>query len=93
MPPAGPTLPWWPTSNGEDVGGGAADSDDTPYFLASTDLPGGRLGVIVDTGAWTNLWGLHFAQRLANKAIQANLQPTEERLRQPLYVAGVGSGS
>ena len=86
-------LPWWPTSNGEDVGGGAAGSDETPYYLASTDLPGGRLGVIVDTGAWTNLWGLHFAQRLANKAVQANLQPTEERLRQPLYVAGVGSGS
>ena len=93
MPPAGPTLPWWPTSNWADVDGGAVGSEDTPYYLASTDLPGGRLGVIVDTGAWTNLWGLHFAQRLANKAIAANLQPTEERLRQPLYVAGVGSGS
>ena len=89
-----PALPWWPTNSGTDVGiGDASGTEDTPYYLASTDLPGGRLGVIVDTGAWTNLWGLRFAMRLAHKAKQAALQPTEERLRTPLYVAGVGSGS
>ena len=86
-----PSLPWWPTSNGDLSS--AAWSEDTPYYLASTDLPGGRLGVIVDTGAWTNLWGLHVAQRLACKAHQAGLTPTQERLRNPLCVAGVGNGS
>ena len=87
--------PWWPTSSGTEVGvaSSAGGSDDTPYYLASTDLPGGRLGVIVDTGAWTNLWGLHFAQRLAVKAHRASLTPTSEQLRSPLYVAGVGNGS
>ena len=89
-----PALPWWPTNSGTDVGiSDASGTEDTPYYLASTDLPGGRLGVIVDTGAWTNLWGLRFAMRLAHKAKQAALQPSEERLRTPLYVAGVGSGS
>ena len=88
-----PALPWWPTNSGTDVISDASGTEDTPYYLASTDLPGGRLGVIVDTGAWTNLWGLHFAQRLAYKAQQAALQPKEERLRTPLYVAGVGNGS
>ena len=89
-----PALPWWPAV-GEGSGGGNAATapDDTPYYLASTDLPDGRLGVIVDTGAWTNLWGLHFAQRLAHRAMQSQLQPTEQRLRSPLYVAGVGNGS
>ena len=100
MPPPWPTPPnfhgpWWPTSSGTEVGvaSGAGGADDTPYYLASTDLPGGRLGVIVDTGAWTNLWGLHFAQRLAVKAHHASLTPTSEQLRTPLYVAGVGNGS
>ena len=36
---------------------------------------------------------MNFALRLAYKAQQAALQPKEERLRTPLYVAGVGSGS
>ena len=93
MPPTPPTLPWWPTSSGEGISGSATGSEDTPYYLASTDLPGGRLGVIVDTGAWTNLWGLHFSQRLAARAIQAQLRPTQERLSRPLHVAGVGNGS
>ena len=52
MPPA---LPWWPTSGDGDSGVSNAASSDTPYFLAGTDLSGGRLGVIVDTGAWANL--------------------------------------
>ena len=61
--------------------------------LASTDLPGGRLGVIVDTGAWTNLWGKNFAHRLVHKAKPYGLTASQNRLRQPLYIAGVGSGS
>ena len=93
-------LPWWPTTRSvtrywRDVGSWwpTGSNGDTPYYLASTDLPGGRIGVIVDTGAWTNLWGLRVAQRLAAKAHQAGLEPKSERLRRPLHVAGVGNGS
>ena len=74
------TAPLQEQHQPQDAGG----TEDTPYYLASTDLPGGRLGVIVDTGAWTNLWGLHFAQRLAVKAHRASLTPTSEQLRTPL---------
>ena len=87
-----PHLPWWPTAAGDTVSG-AAHGTDGQYFLASTDLPDGRLGVIVDSGAWTNLWGSHFARRLAQRALNNGHWPAEERLSTPLYVAGVGNGS
>ena len=53
------------------------------------------MGVIVDTGAWTNLWGWNWALRLAHRAKARGLrdQITNDELRRPLYVAGVGNGS
>ena len=65
MPHYPPTLPWRPTSSGT----GASSSTESPCYLASTDLPGGRLGVIVDAGAWANLWRLRLAvMNLAHEA-------------------------
>ena len=72
-------FPWWPEFAGS-------------YHVA-TQLPDGRLSLIVDPGAWTNLLGSNLARRISVKAIAAGYKPAQERMSEPLSVRGVGKGS
>ena len=73
-------APWWP-------------SGVTHSFLSSTQLASGEISILVDPGAWTNLIGNKLALQLAQKAANAGHKLTQRKLTEPLYVAGVGSGT
>ena len=64
----------------------------TAYHTA-TQLPDGRLSILIDPGAWTNLMGANLARKLAQRALRQGLKPTQEEMPNPLTVSGVGSGS
>ena len=76
-------LPWYPSKGQQPQG----------YFHASTHLPGGRLGAIVDPGAWTNLCGRKMARRIAEAAVAAGHEPTQRKMGTPLGIQGVGNGT
>ena len=57
------------------------------------ELPDGRLGLLVDTGAWGNLQGEVWCKRAASEAQKAGHEPKQTRLVQPMNVHGVGKGS
>ena len=78
----GSVLPWWPVDNSVEV---------SPTYHASTQLPSGRLSLIVDPGAWTNLMGKLLARRLIQRAVAAGHKPTQEKIP-AIHVAGVGKG-
>ena len=48
-------YPWWP---------------DTYAYHSMTNLPDGRLSIIVDPGAWTNLIGANLARKLVTRALK-----------------------
>ena len=73
--------PWWPGTRSEQV------------FQSSVELPDGRLGLLIDTGAWGNLQGEVWCKKAAEQARRAGHQPSEKKLDGPLTVNGVGSGS
>ena len=52
------TLPWWP-----------ADYAESGIYHTSTQLPDGRLSLIVDPGAWTNLMGANLSRKFATQAV------------------------
>ena len=79
------TFPWWPTH--PDTEPGAT----TETYHTRTQLPG-RLSLLVDPGAWTNLIGADLARKLARRAKEAGHNVTQNRMSNPLNVAGVGSG-
>ena len=56
-----------------------------------TQLPDGRLSIIVDPGAWTNLMGANLARALAQRAISAGHRPQQVKM-DTLNVQGVGNG-
>ena len=63
-----------------------------------TQLQDGRLSMIVDPGAWSNLIGAKLASALVSRAIthKEALEPkrvNQLKLQKPLEVAGVGKGS
>ena len=72
-------FPWWPVETG--------------VYHAATQLPDGRLSLIVDPGAWTNLMGSTLARKLATKATANGHKPTQAKLDDPLKIRGVGNGS
>ena len=85
------TFPWWPNYWAPSV-------DLTPghpelHFHTATQLRNGRISLIVDCGAWTNLLGLDLAVQLGLVAQQNGIETTERELPRPLNVSGVGNGS
>ena len=62
-------------------------------YHATTSLPNGRLGVIVDVGSWWNLLGKHLARQAAERAIRHGFPPQQRKLEQPLQIQGVGDGT
>ena len=74
-------LPWWPEH-----------LSDSLAFHSMTQLPDGRLSIIVDPGAWTNLMGVNLARKLVERALAAGFKPTQSPMT-PLNVSGVGEGS
>ena len=57
-----------------------------------TQLPDGRLSIIVDPGAWTNLMGANLARKLAKRALATGHKPRQVPMER-LNVQGVGNGS
>jgi len=82
------SYPWWPTS-----GGSCILPEAEMALLANTRLPDGRLGFIVDPGAWTSLVGKTMARLIAAKAMAYNHKPQQSYMQPPLEVAGVGNGT
>ena len=81
-----PTFPWWPAA-------GCEAEECHPYYHAATQLPSGKLSVIVDPGAWTNLMGAKVARALAQRALGQGHQPEQTRMPKALDIQGVGNGS
>jgi hypothetical protein len=59
-------------------------------YHSSTRLPDGRLSVIVDTGAWTNLMGENLAKAIGQRAVDHGLKPEQRKMAEPLNIQGVG---
>jgi hypothetical protein len=77
-------LPWWPVATQGTL--------PVPYYHASTQLPG-KLSMIVDIGAWTNLIGSDMARALTQRALANGLKPGQNKMTSPLTIQGVGNGS
>ena len=76
-------LPWWPAQDESTLA--------RVYNHSATQLPG-KLSVIVDSGAWTNLMGINVARALAQRAIERGFKPSQNKMTRPLKVQGVGNG-
>ena len=76
-------MPWW-TARGQQP---------EPYFHAATQLADGRMSLLVDVGAWTNLVGSNWAREMARRAMAAGKVPKQTRMSRPLSVQGVGDGA
>ena len=76
---------WWPRDPVSD--------NATQAYASSVELPDGRLGLLIDTGAWGNLQGELWCQKAAAQATAAGHTPSQEQLPDPMTVNGVGSGS
>ena len=63
------TLPWWPAA--EHVG----HSQTAAVYHSTTQLPDGRLSVIIGPGAWTNLMGENLARKLSQRAMACGHKP------------------
>ena len=70
-------FPWWPESLA---------------YHSMTSLPDGRLSIIVDPGAWTNLMGADLARLLVARAIKMGHKPQQLPM-ETLNVQGVGNGT
>ena len=70
-------FPWWPI---------------TQTYHSMTSLPDGRLSIIVDPGAWTNLIGAKLARQLVQRALKHGHKPQQLPMEQ-LNVQGVGNGT
>jgi hypothetical protein len=62
-------------------------------FHGNTALTDGRQGLLVDPGAWNNLAGEIWTQKMAEKALKAGYNVAQGRLQKPMKVAGVGNGT
>ena len=73
---------------------GPADAEQpSGYYHASTQLPDGRLSILVDPGAWTNLRGADTIRKMADAARRAGHRPQQWRMERPLQIMGVGNGT
>ncbi|CAE8636589.1 unnamed protein product [Polarella glacialis] len=75
-------LPWWP----------ASATDVTSVLHSATRLADGRMSIIVDPGAWTNLAGARFSRMQAQRAVAAGHTPSQSPMTRPLQIQGVGNG-
>ena len=76
-------LPWYPAPGVQPQG----------YYHAAAKLSGGRPGLLVDVGAWTNVGGASNGRELAIAAAAAGFKPTQRKMKTPLEIQGVGNGS
>ena len=67
--------------------------DSQRYYHTSTQLPDGRMSVIVDVGAWLNLMGRALCRQQAQLAIAAGFMPEQWKMERPLHIQGVGNGT
>ena len=63
-----------------------------------TQVQDGRLSIIIDAGAWSNLIGMKFAKAMSEKTkvhqqALGYRRPQQHKLQRALEVAGVGKGS
>ena len=72
-------FPWWPElDTAKQIDGNTENSNQTePVYLSSTQLPDGRLSIIIDPGAWTNLIGSDLARKLVTRALETGLSPKQ----------------
>ena len=63
-------FPWQPAAGEQPEG----------YFHATTQLPGARLGILVDPGAWTNIGGKSHVRRLAQEASNAGHEVQQRKM-------------
>lgn len=61
-------------------------------YSIGTTLHDGRVGIIVDPGAWTNLCGGQWARQLAAMMKNFSRAPSPTALQEPVQVVGVGQG-
>ena len=66
---------------------------DTLCYHGNTTLQDGRQGLLVDPGAWSNLAGETWIQRMAKKALAAGHDVAQGKFPKPMRVAGVGRGT
>jgi hypothetical protein len=76
--------PWFPGTTGQQQSG---------YLSAQVGLENGRLGLLIDTGAFGNLQGDEFAYKAAAKAASHGLATEFSTLQEQVTVNGVGNGS
>ena len=67
-------------------------NDQTASYLVKTELPDGRLSIIVDPGAWTNLAGGNWIRNMKDRALKNGRKHAQTQLQKPLEVQGVGQG-
>ena len=77
-------FPWWPVTGTEHI---------SPVYHASTQLPNGRVSIIIDPGAWTNLIGSTLARKLTQVAMKFGIKPKQTKMSEPLTIQGVGNGT
>jgi len=77
------SYPWWPVARD------AAGADSGTYH-ASTRLKGGRLGLLVDPGAHSNLVGSEWADDMREACRRAGHPANSQALAQTFRVQGVG---
>lgn len=78
-------FPWWAE--------GEPPREFQTALHAMTSLADGRIGLLVDIGAYGSLQGETFAKYLAERALRYGHQPRQARLPRPLTVSGVGKES
>ena len=88
------TFPWWPKFKQitENTGNDRDDNQTESVYHSSTQLPDGRLSVIIDPGPWTNLIGCDLARKQVTRALKNGLAPKQTKIK-PFNVAGVGKGT
>ena len=79
---------WWPSEAPSD-----SRHTDTRVYSSGVELPDGRLGLLIDTGAWGNLQGEVWCKRAAAQAKAAGYDSSQRKLDTAMTVHGVGSGS
>ena len=62
-------------------------------FLSTSKMPSGKLSMIVDSGAFSNMIGEELAMTLEQRAQDVELAPARSDLLRPMTVSGVGNGT
>ena len=80
----GSVYPWWPAA--------AGGTPPMLYYHTTTRLLG-KLSMIVDIGAWTNLMGSNMARASTARALSNGHNPRQDNMFGALTIQGVGEGS